>query len=397
MYTYPLLQRVSELYSEAELSNVLLLACQHLLEPQQRMFEHLIKLGLKPENCVIVGKNYSTNSEVLKKLCDLGCVVAPFSDKFEAEQPFDQWFENRLTSFISAEISCRPMGEYRKVIILDDGGFMHLIVDKLCGQNSNIVGVEQTSSGHHRIKAHGVHFPFISVARSYHKLLYESPYIGINGKVRIVKHLRKVGNTTPRILFLGLGPIGRLVAGQLLFVEKHEGCVFDPKFDEMRYGSRDQACRGVFDFLRPEHVLRSEDLTSRLQEFDVVVGSTGTSVLTEIDIERLHPSTTLISMSSSDREFPAVPFRHNRGHVHENYKLGGRTLVNGGFPITFDGRSHGMPPAQIELTISLLMIRVLSEVAVHLQSLPHAIDQIHKMWRPDEEEKQWYETLNSLD
>lgn len=397
MYTYPLLQRVSELYSEAGLSNVLLLACQHLLEPQQRMFEHLMKLGLKPENCVIVGKNYSTNSGVLKKLRDLGCVVAPFSDQFEAEQPFDQWFENKLTSFISAEISCRPMSEYRKVVILDDGGFMHLIVDKLCGQNSNIVGVEQTSSGHHRVKAHGVHFPFISVARSHHKLLYESPYIGVNGKVRITKHLRKVGNTTPRILFLGLGPIGRLVAGQLLFVEKYEGCVFDPKFEEMRYGSRDQACRGVFDFLRPEHVLRSEDLTSRLQEFDVVVGSTGTSVLAEIDIERLHPSTTLISMSSSDREFPAVPFRHNGGHVHENYRLGGRTLVNGGFPITFDGQPHGMPPAQIELTISLLMIRVLNEVAVHLQSLPHAIDQIHKMWRPDEEEKQWYEALNSLD
>ena len=398
MHTYPLLLRVSELYSEAGLSDVLLLACQHLLEPQQKMFEHLLKLGLRPENCVIVGKNYSTNSEVLKSLRGHGCIIAPFSDQFEPNQPFDQWFQDKLTAFIRKEISSRPMDKYRKVLILDDGGFMHLIVNEICTHTDNVVGIEQTSSGHHRITTHGVRFPFISVARSHHKLMYESPYIAMNGKARVLKHMRKVNLQAPKILLLGLGPIGRLMAGQLLIVEKHVGCVFDPKLDDIRSDHRsDLASRGVFNLLKPSHFLTQETLGNRLKEFDVIIGSTGTSALADVDIEKLHPNVTLISMSSSDREFPAVPFRHKGGLVHENYMLEGRTLVNAGFPITFDGAPHGMPPAQIELTMSHLMIRLLDQVADNIQQLSHVAGQIQYLWRPDMGAKAWYENFNSQD
>ncbi|MEI6479984.1 MAG: hypothetical protein WCO12_00465 [bacterium] len=388
MYTYPLLQRVSELYEEVELGNVLLLACQHLLEPQLRMFEHLLQMGLKPENCVIVGKNYSTNTEVMQELKAKGCVVAPFSQKFDPMQPFDIWFEERLIAFVKAEISKHQIEKYSKVVILDDGGFMHLVVNELCKDFTTLIGVEQTSSGHHKIQSANIQFPSISVARSYQKLMFESPYIGINGHEKIMQHLRMRQKNNPKVLVIGLGPIGRQLAGQLLICEKFDGYAVDPKLDELRH--RGMGSRGVFDLLRPEHILQPCELKQRLKEFDLIVGTTGSPVLTNEDIENLHPEVSLVSISSSDREFPAVPFRHHKGTLHQDYVLGARTLVNGGFPITFDGLRHGMPPQQIELTIALLIIRLLDGIDNQLQHLPSVVEQIRLMWQPDEGVNNWY-------
>jgi hypothetical protein len=47
-YTYPLLEEISNIYAshkEAH-SDVYLLACQHILEPQARMFESITNIGI---------------------------------------------------------------------------------------------------------------------------------------------------------------------------------------------------------------------------------------------------------------------------------------------------------------------------------------------------------------
>ncbi len=393
MHSYPLLQRVSELYEEVGLGNVLLLACQHLLEPQKRMFEHLFQMGLKPENCVVVGKNYSTSAEVLRELEVTGSIVAPFSHEFDPLVSFDSWFEEKLSVYIASEISRRPMAKYDKVIILDDGGFMHLVANKLCSGLTNIVGIEQTSSGHHKIQDAGVKFRSISVARSYQKLMYESPYIGKCGTEKTLRYLKETGLTDPKILIMGLGHIGRQMAGQFLCSHKLAGAVFDPGLDNIH--KEPFGLKGVFDLLRPEHFIRSEDeLRTRLPYFDVIIGTSGKEVLRENDLSELHPKVSLISMSSSDREFPAVPFRNASGTLHQNYRLEGRTLVNGGFPITFDGLRHAMPPQQIELTIALLMIRVLDAITGDLQQLEMVVEQIRMLWQPTDGASEWYENYH---
>ncbi len=379
-----MLQRVKELYEGTRLDGVLLLSCQHLLADSKQMYQHLLSLGLKPENCVVVGKNYSTCTEIMQELVALGCVVASFSDEFEPLRSFDDWFAEKLTAFIRTEILRRDMKSYSKIIVLDDGGFMHLVVSGLCGDFANIVGIEQTSSGHHRIQASGVRFPFISVARSYHKLHYESPYIAMVGAERIMRSLSASGKKSPRTLVFGLGPIGRLIAGRLLLVEKMDGCVIDPKSEMIRREGRgDVASRGVFDLLREKHYLHPDELAKRIGEFDLLIGCTGTPVLAENQIDLLHPEAALISMSSSDREFPSLPFRRAGGAIHDDYLLHGRTLVNAGFPITFDGKRQAMPPEQIELTVSLLMIRLLHEVTDQEKrlALSAVVGQIHEMWK----------------
>ncbi len=384
-FAYPLLNRVSGIFADADLGDVLLLASQHLLEPQREMFRLLLKAGLKPENCLCVGKVYSTNRGVMGELSRMGCVVAPFSLEFNPSQPFDKWFEEKLREFIEAELNRRNLAKYRKIILLDDGGFLHLVAkDLLCGRE-NVVGIEQTSSGHHKIKANGITFPFVSVARSFHKLTLESPLIGRCGYERIVRHLAKRGKRNPKILVKGLGPIGQQTAGQLFVANNYEGYATDLSLKDKRFGF------GLMQLLRnKERLMSVEDAERRIEEFDVVIGTTGSCTFKESDIERFHPAVSLISMSSSDREFPSVPFRRNGGGPHDDYYLGDRCLVNAGFPITFYGWANEMPPQQIELTIAQLMMNVLGEATNHPHQMNYVVEQIRSIWQPHEDADRWY-------
>lgn len=395
MHTYPLLNRSFELYKKAGLDNVLLLACQHLLEPQKNMFELLLKLGLKPENCVIVGKNYSTNTEVMEELQDLGCAVAPFSLEFDPLQSFDHWFEAKLTAFIAEQINGRDIKSYDKIIVLDDGGHMHIVVDSLCSHLKNVNGIEQTSSGHHRIEAAGIRFPTVSVARSWHKLMLESPYIGRVGCERILRFLRTHEISDPNILTVGLGHIGRQIAKKLLLDEKFRGAAFDSKPLQALKSDPAPALKGMFDLFRDGHIIDASHFRERIHEFDVIIGTTGTSILQEEDMRKLHPKVSLISMSSSDREFPAASFRHRGGSIHEDYNLDGRTLANGGFPITFRGEKNCIPPSQIELTIALLFIHILDKASDRIRGLAQTIEEIRSLWQPDQGAEEWYREFNN--
>jgi hypothetical protein len=295
-FRYTLLEHVAELYADANMENVLLLACQHLLEPQQRMFELLLKAGLKPHNCVIVGKNYSTNSEVLKALQKMDCVVAPFSLEFNPLRSFDDWFEEKLTAFIKEQVCSRDLQAYRKIIVLDDGGYMHTVVNRLFDDVSKVVGIEQTSSGHHKILAGGIRFEFNSIARSYRKLRYETPYIGSIGYEQIARHLKKRDKRDPKILVMGLGPIGKQVAG-MLFI----------KNDFAGYATDSASIEGFSGFhrlmQRPDRrsKLRTpEEALKSLSEFDVIIGASGSPLFSEVkQLDVFHPEVSLISMSSS--------------------------------------------------------------------------------------------------
>jgi hypothetical protein len=384
-FVYPLLKRVSEIFADADLGDVLLLASQHLLEPQREMFRLLLKARLKPENCIVIGKVYSTNQGVMEDLSNMGCVVAPFSLEFDPLQSFDKWFEEKLRYFIESELNKRNLASYRKIIILDDGGFLHLVAKDLLYGRGNVVGIEQTSSGHHKIKTNGVTFPCLSVARSFHKLTLESPLIGRCGYERIIRHLTKRGKRNPKILVKGLGPIGQQTSGQFFVANNYNGYATDLSFSGQRFGI------GLMQLLRNKgRLLEVKEATQRLEEFDVVIGATGSSTFTENDIERFHPEVSLISMSSSDREFPSVPFRRNGGGPHDDYYLGRRCLVNAGFPITFYGWPNEMPPQQIELTIAQLMMNVLGEATNHPHQMNYVVEQICSIWEPHEDVDRWY-------
>lgn len=374
MHTYPLLDHVMRSH-KVNLKNVLLLACQHLLHPQQKMFEHCLKLGLKPENCIIIDKNYSTNVEVMKNLKMLGCIVSPYSTHFDHTQSFDTWFMSILRDFLTKELQSRKLESYKKIIILDDGGFMHLAVNDVCGNLSNLVGIEQTSSGHHKITAAQIKFQTVSIARSKEKLVFESPHIAYNVCERVSLYLKKIKNDNPDILVMGLGAVGSLIAKQM----SDRGYLvsgFDPN-DTVKH------IDGI-------EMLDEKSLRQKIHKFNVIIGASGFKALDEDDIYKLHPHVTLISASSSDREFPATLFRKKESHVHDEYVLENKTLINGGFPITFDGKDHAAPPAEIEFTIALLFMNVLHQACDCIFNIPNLITEVFSLWKHEDSGKIWW-------
>jgi len=378
MFTYNLLKEAFGLYEGLRLDDVLVLACQHLLNDQQKAFELLIEAGLKPENCIVVGKNYSANPDVIKALKMKGCVIAPFSTDFDPLQKFDDWFESKLTTFLEQEIGLSKLQKFHKIIILDDGGFMHLAVNKICGNMKNIVGIEQTSSGFHKIRESVIKFPSIPIARTFHKLTLESPFIAQNGYERINRHIQIRNKINPNILVIGLGAIGRQIAGQLFLIHGHRGNATDIKWDSWNVLEH-----GASQLLNNDgKIIAPVDAIERLGEFDVIIGATGSPVLTNSDINRLHPEVSLISMSSSDREFPAVAFRQAGGEIHDDYWMENRCLVNGGFPITFDGTPQSLPPEQIELTVAMMFTCLLNEASDNMYTLSMVMNRLLSMWEP---------------
>ena len=269
------------------------------------MFNTLLRHGLKPSNGIIV-EDSSTNPDVMHRLEEVGFIVAPFSSEFNPMEGFAWWFEQKLESFMDELLPKRKLSDYRKVIVLDDGGFLHVVVNSHWRDAKNAFGIEQTSSGHRMIEASQVRFPWTSVARSYHKLTYESPYMGQCGYERIVRHLAQRGKTNPKILVYGLGAIGKQVAGRLFLGEgkRYDGCAMDYEFQDVANH------RAVKLLEHNGRVIGWEAARDRLAEFDVLVGTTGHRLFDERDVERFHPRGVAYQHVVGRPRVSLGPFRH---------------------------------------------------------------------------------------
>lgn len=381
-HRYPIISHVSRSYADADLSDVLLLACQHLLEPQLRVFELLIMAGLKPTNCIIAGKCYSTNSSVLMQLKRMGCTVAPFSDRFDPMVSFDSVFVTLLESWLSQELSERNLSRFRRIIVLDDGGYMHEVVSRLFPVQDRICGVEQTSSGKSRIERLKIDFCRHMVASHPFKQRDEALCIGTVGASRIAERISRMGMSSPCILVLGLGTIGRNVAARLYLNHTLDVSVADLHYDDPRLGLSREPVIKMFEGkgLRLDH----REAMRRLGEFNVIIGASGSPALTTRQItEQAYRQAVFMSMSSGDIEFPYHAFRTPHDRVHSDCYKNGRCLVNAGFPVTFTGRRHEIHPLEIELTMALLQASVM-DLVCHPGSKPvlsQVIDSSHQLWK----------------
>ncbi len=344
-YNYPILKIVVDLYEKKnknDLKNIHIIACQHLLEPQAKMFELLVDFGIPKSNIQIFGKIYSTSIEVVKQLTDKGFIVS--SPVFFSEKSFDiqhtQNCKDEFQRFISDLKS-----DCSKIIILDDGGELLKTVQENFDKIPNsikVIGVEQTSSGFRKLENDKLKFPIFNVARSDKKLVQESPFICSLGCQRVFEVFEKYEIKNPRILIVGLGPIGSNMFSIL-------------------------QTQGYFTIGHDINSSENQDLIELIKKnnVNIIIGATGSNILNESQInslnEKLNDSIYLISMSSSDREFPASYIRKNHiiKSAHDDITFNSIILINNGFPITFKGNSYESPPQEIELTIALLLGSIL--------------------------------------
>lgn len=358
-YQYPLLEKISELYepNEGTFDDVYILACQHILEPQAKMFELISDFSIPKENIFIFGKIYSTSNEVLNELLRNNFKVS--KPIFDSARSFDiehrENCENEFGKFLSA------IQDPSKIIILDDGGeLLKVVNDRFDSLPSGavVIGIEQTSSGFRKLENVELHFPVFNVARSAVKLIKESPLIADLGCRRIADVINQYSVLEPRVLVVGLGPMG----SNTLSILNAKG-YFTLGYDIAHHDKTE-----LIDLVKNNKI-------------NVIVGVTGTNILSEKQLQEikdiLDHNLYLISMSSADREFPTTQIRQNGvipKEIHGDVRWDNLILINNGFPITFKGNRYESTPIEIEKTIGLLMGSVFYGIVNNFNNLSGIID-----------------------
>lgn len=320
-YSYPLLEKVFNHYGKnSTASEFYLVCCQHLLEPQLKMFERLLSFGFDPAKMIVLGKAYSSNKEVVVSLGEKGIKV--FQPQFSGIS-FDEEHKNNcknLLDLLPDGVTC---------IVLDDGAELIKVFAE--SDRKVLFAVEQTSSGFRKLEQENISFPVVNVARSATKLVQESPLIARLCFERIKNYLDDKEVINPTLVVVGLGAIGEAI----LQVFKQAG--FKVEGFDTKHGHT--------------------DLPAFIQKIkpDVVIGATGFQILGNADIESLvsEKPLYLISVSSSDREFSVAAFRTG-SEVHSDVVYKNIVFANNGFPITFKGNKVELTPIEIEKTICLL-------------------------------------------
>jgi S-adenosylhomocysteine hydrolase len=335
----PLLNYIDRLYPQISLDNVLIIACQHVLETTTNFFEAIIEKGVKPENIYLIGKCYSTNKSVFNEIRNKGINISDLSLAYDSHESFDEQFHFYIKSFCLRVKNNVKIENFQKIIILDDGGELILTVSEILEKFSNVVGIEQTASGYEKIKSKLLNFPIINVAKSNAKLQIESPFIAEIVVEKLRRYFEKTKLSDPRIMVVGQGAIGRSL------------------YDALKNGFHTVK----YDIVTHEHPFPGE-YEKDLCNFDVIIGATGSTIINQYDLDKLKPGVLLVSSSSSDREFPAAFLRSlvkKSKDCHEDVCINGFYLANSGFPINFDGSRSSVSAEKIQFTRALLFAAVL--------------------------------------
>ncbi len=333
----PLFNRFLTSLPNSILKNTFLLCCQHLLKDTRLLLLSLQELGLKRDNIAIIGKCYSTNTEVVSSMeADGFDVFIPKID-FDSHISFDDQFKKHIKLFVKAheyKISQLP---FQHIIVLDDGGELITTVHELFKDVKNIIGIEQTSSGFNKIKQMEGIFPIINVARCQAKLNHESPIIAQTILRQLKIHLKDHSFTQKNALILGNGAIGKAISRQLQFYCSHTK---------------------IYDLDTNRSELNQDEFISYLGQADIILGCTGLTSIKHSFHKFLKKEAVLASASSSDREFDAVYLRKTQEktfNCHKNMVFQNIHLLNCGFPINFSGRAESTPLPKRQLVMSLLL------------------------------------------
>lgn len=372
--TLPLLDYVMKLYSLEQthrLNGYKILAVQHLLGSTIPFFTALEKAGAKPEDIYIVGKAYSSHPLVVKRLQQKGYQVTPEAVfDFSEDRPYDSILERHIIDSTAALLE--EIGGNQQGLIIDDGGKAIKLLHQNYQQEAHrFTCVEQTSRGTRTISALQLKTPVVNVARSEAKTQLESPLIAKAMVSELISSLKRWEKANvfhlsdKRVLLLGYGFIGKNVAKELSLRGFYVS-VYDLDENKLR--------KAESEGFKPIN-----DLGKGYKTTDVLVGSSGTPVITDEEFKKLKQGTLLVNMASTDTEFSAWNLRtkgeivyqhvlpHDKKYLSQFIPLSWRSLykvqlprtyiylANGGFPIDFSGEINPIPFEDIQLTSALLL------------------------------------------
>lgn len=339
----PLLKHTKNLFPDVSLEKVKIFCAQHVVSTTYALLKTLFECGLPKENLSIIGKCYSTDPQIFDLLKAEGIDICPSSIQFDSHEPFDDQYHLNLKKFLVKRAKFSK-ANIELIVFLDDGGDLLSLAPQFMASEIPMVGIEQTSSGYHKLKRKDLHFPIINVARSAAKLYYETPFIGNQLVEILIDKILNLHLRSDKILIIGNGFIGQSIHARL---PDHD-IVFYDKDPEKSHIDKD-------------------DFAASLKHFDLVIGCTGKTVIPYEMHHLLKKGCTLISASSSDREFDAVFLRKKLKpykNCHKDIEVKEIHLLNSGFPLNFSEEYDKIDINEFQLTRSLLMSAIL-QAAMH--------------------------------
>lgn len=346
-----LLDKTSELWGCPSLENVAIIGAQHIMESSLRLFQNLMKSGLDPSNVFLIGKCYSTSESVFKEFIHHGFFVCGNSFGYDSHIKFDDLYRENIGLFFKKSIEEVARKGIKKIIILDDGGYLIDLVNSLDLSCFNVVCIEQTSAGINHLENKTIQFPVLNVAKSKAKLHLETPFIVESALNRLLESTNLLTKEIQNVLILGYGAIGREVENIL---SNHFNVkVYDPLFSKRSH------------------------FVEMLSRADLIIGCSGRTAIQKEDYRYLKKGVCLASFSSSDREFDAQSFRKmfpQSDNCLQHFESEHVILLQSGFPINFWQSRNNMDLQKIELTLALLSSAVYQ--AVKLDSMESGISPV---------------------
>lgn len=336
----PLLEYVDQEFNEIDLRKSFLIASQNLLGSTETIIDHLIGKGLPINNIYVIGKSYSSSSQVIQSLQKKNIYVSPYSTAFKPELPFDQQFEEYIREFIAFSAKNINLKDADKIIILDEGHRLLQIAASFLPKEK-IIGSEQ-SSKKSILENLNLNFPCITIARTKAKLFVESPMIAKAINNKLFSYVKDLNFEIKNILIVGNGFIGKSIAHDLR---------------ALNYNVK------IYDHNESKSELNDLGFKEYIKQCQVIISCVYGSALQEHHYDLLSNNVVLASASLSDRAFKAADIRRQdplgisscHQNVYVDFNQTKVHLMNCGFPINFSGEAHSVPPNKIQITRALLL------------------------------------------
>jgi hypothetical protein len=370
----PLLDSLRSTKPRARLNGWDVLLIQHHLETFVPLVDALLEDGMLYERSWHVDIPYSTNPEVN------GTLRLRWRDPLQVPPLFnDPLADYSQAQMLRVSLLVRDLAEHvhtQRLLVVDDGAYFArcLLLLKRIGrpEAERLQGcaiVEQTTRGHRFLQAHEEELEefgitLVSIARTKAKLDLEGPFIGAAVVAAIAEsaHIRD----PKRIGVLGYGSIGKAAVEALerRFPDAHM-TVIDTSAEALRRARDEGSRRSVGKSL------------SVGEQYDLLVGCTGTTSFNVDDRQLLADGAVLASGSSGAIEFDRAGFvdladyypddevevldrvETSAAGIHADIRFrfeGEREAIflNAGFPVNFDGGRESLAAHMIQGTRCLL-------------------------------------------
>jgi S-adenosylhomocysteine hydrolase len=381
----PLLDRMRETLPPPAFKGIDLLCIQHHLVTIVPLVKAFVTDGVEVQRIWHIDIPYSTIASVHEVLrTSLG---HPSRMSSLLTDPLADYTTTQLLRVVALLIELAERRESERLLVLDDGAYFVRAITALqsvghpAGRafNGSHV-VEQTTRGHRFLSANqrqlrDLDIRAVSVARCHTKMNFEGPFIGASVAAAVAEYALRLAEVPARVAVLGFGVVGEATASELRnnFPDAQLIIV------DSRAEARARASVAIPSATIVESVADASG-------YDLVVGCTGRNSFTIADRSTLASQALLASGSSAALEFDRAGFveladafadddieildresTRARG-IHAAIRIrfeGGReaTIVNGGFPVNFDGERETLGIEMIQPTRCLMYAAAQQAVA----------------------------------